>query len=113
MAEIVAAGLTPEIAKASGIEFNTSLFPFRANGRALTLEHEASFIRVVVRADNNLLVGIQAVGAAIAELSAPFSLALEIGARLEDVAPTIHAHSTLSEGLQEVAFKALGRAVHI
>ena len=111
--EIVVAGLTPEIAKASGIEFKTSLFPFRANGRALTLEDEAGFIRVVVRADNNLLVGIQAVGAAIAELSATFSLALEMGARLEDVAATIHAHPTLSEGLQDVAFKALGRAVYI
>ena len=111
--EIVAAGLTPETATAAGIEFKTGLFPFRANGRALTLEDETGFIRVVARADNNLLLGIQAVGAGIAELSATFSLALEMGARLEDIAATIHAHPTLSEGLQEAAFKALGRAVHI
>jgi dihydrolipoamide dehydrogenase len=111
--EVVAAGLTPETATAAGIVFKTGLFPFRANGRALTLEDETGFIRVVARADNNLLLGIQAVGAGIAELSATFSLALEMGARLEDIAATIHAHPTLSEGLQEAASKALGRAVHI
>jgi dihydrolipoamide dehydrogenase len=111
--EIVIAGLTPEIAATSGIEFKTGLFPFRANGRALTLEDEAGFIRVVARADNHLLLGIQAVGADIAELSATFGLALEMGARLEDIAATIHAHPTLSESLQEAAGKALGHAIHI
>ena len=111
--QIVAAGLTPEMARTSGIEYRTGLFPFRANGRALTLGSEAGFIRVVARADNHLLLGVQAVGADIAELSSTFSLALEMGARLEDIAATIHAHPTLSESLQEAAFKTMGHAIHI
>jgi hypothetical protein len=111
--EIVAAGLTPEEAKASGIETKIDHFPFRANGRALTLENEAGFIRVVARADNHLLLGLQAVGADIAELSATFGMALEMGARLEDIAATIHAHPTLGESLREAVCKALGHAIHI
>ena len=111
--EIVTAGLSPDEAKAAGIEFKTGLFPFQANGRAMTLEKEAGFIRVVARADNHLLLGIQGVGAGIAELSAGFSLALEMGARLEDVAATIHAHPTQSESLLEAALKALGHPMHI
>lgn len=111
--EIVTAGLTPGMAATSGIEFKTGVFPLRANGRALTLENEAGFIRVVARADNHLLLGIQAVGADIAELSATCAMALEMGARLEDVAATIHAHPTLSESLQEATLKALGHAIHI
>jgi dihydrolipoamide dehydrogenase len=111
--EIVTAGLSPDEAKAAGIEFKTGLFPFRANGRAMTLEKEAGFIRVVARADNHLLLGIQGVGARLAELSAGFSLALEMGARLEDVAATIHAHPTQSESLLEAALKALGHPMHI
>jgi dihydrolipoamide dehydrogenase len=111
--EIVTAGLTPGMAATSGIEFKTGVFPLRANGRALTLENEAGFIRVVARADNHLLLGIQAVGADIAELSATCAVALEMGARLEDVAATIHAHPTLSESLQEATLKALGHAIHI
>jgi dihydrolipoamide dehydrogenase len=111
--EIVSAGLSPEEANAAGIEIKTGLFPFRANGRAMTLEKEAGFIRVVARADNHLLLGIQGVGAGISELSASFSLALEMGARLEDVAATIHAHPTQSESLLEAALKALGHPMHI
>jgi dihydrolipoamide dehydrogenase len=111
--EIVTAGQSPDEAKAAGIEFKTGLFPFQASGRAMTLEKEAGFIRVVARADNHLLLGIQGVGAGIAELSAGFSLALEMGARLEDVAATIHAHPTLSESLLEATLKALGHPMHI
>jgi dihydrolipoamide dehydrogenase len=36
-----------------------------------------------------------------------------MGATLEDVAGTIHAHPTLGEALQEAALKALGGALHI
>ena len=79
----------------------------------MTLENEAGFMRVVARADNHLLLGIQGVGAGIAELSAGFGLALEMGARLEDIAPTIHAHPTQSEGLLEAAHKALGYPIHL
>jgi dihydrolipoamide dehydrogenase len=111
--EIVTAGLSPEEAAAAGIKFKTGQFPFHANGRAMTLEKEAGFIRVVARADNHLLLGIQGVGGGIAELSAAFSLALEMGARLEDIAATIHAHPTQSESLLESAYMALGVPVHI
>ncbi|NVJ69079.1 MAG: dihydrolipoyl dehydrogenase, partial [Alphaproteobacteria bacterium] len=83
------------------------------NGRAMTMEAENGFVRVVARADNHLVLGIQAVGKGVSELSAAFSLALEMGARLEDIAGTIHAHPTQSEGFQEAALKALGHALHI
>jgi dihydrolipoamide dehydrogenase len=111
--EIVTTGLSPEDAKAADIEVRTGVFPFRANGRAMTLENEAGFIRVVARADNHLLLGIQGVGAGISELSAAFSLALEMGARLEDIAGTIHAHPTQGEGVLEAALNALGHPIHI
>jgi dihydrolipoamide dehydrogenase len=111
--EIVTAGLTPEAARAANIEIVTDAFPFRANGRAMTLASDTGFVRMVARADNHLLLGIQGVGAGIPELSAAFSLAVEMGARLEDVAGTVFAHPTLSEGLFEAALKTLGRAIHI
>jgi dihydrolipoamide dehydrogenase len=111
--EIVTAGMSPDAAQAAGIDFVTSQFPFQANGRAMTLEQEAGFIRVVARTDNHLVLGVQGVGAGIAELSASFSLAIEMGARLEDIAGTIHAHPTQSESIAEAAFKALGHPLHM
>jgi dihydrolipoamide dehydrogenase len=111
--EIVTVGQSPEEARAGGVEVTIGHFPFQANGRAMTLGNEAGFVRVVARADNHLLLGIQGVGAGIAELSSAFSLALEMGARLEDIAGTIHAHPTQSEAFLEAALGALGHAIHI
>jgi dihydrolipoamide dehydrogenase len=111
--EIVTVGLSPDEALRSGFNVKLEVIPFRANGRALTLDRADGFIRLVVRTDNHLLLGIQGVGHGIAELSAAFSLALEMGARVEDVAMTIHAHPTQSEGFHEAALKSLGRAIHV
>ncbi len=111
--EIVTAGLSPEEAKATGRELRVGQFPFTANGRAMTLGAEDGFVRVLARADNHLVLGIQAVGPGVSELSAAFALALEMGARLEDITGTIHAHPTVSEALHEAALKALGQALHI
>ncbi|MFD2053843.1 dihydrolipoyl dehydrogenase [Mesorhizobium calcicola] len=111
--ELVTAGLSPEEAKAHGGEIKVGMFPFAANGRAMTKLGEDGFVRVVARADNHLMLGIQAVGQGVSELAAAFGLALEMGARLEDIAGTIHAHPTQGEGFQEAALKALGHALHI
>ena len=111
--EIVTCGLSPDEAKARGIETVTGLFPFTANARAMTMEADGGFVRAVARKTDHALIGLQAVGLGVSELSAAFSLALEMGARLEDVAATIHAHPTQSEGLQEACLKALGHALHI
>jgi dihydrolipoamide dehydrogenase len=56
------------------------------------------------------VLGIQAVGQGVSELSTAFGLAIEMGATLEDIAGTIHAHPTLGEGFQEAALKALGQS---
>ncbi|MBZ9868879.1 dihydrolipoyl dehydrogenase [Mesorhizobium sp. CA15] len=111
--ELVTAGLSPEEAKALAGEIKIGQFPFAANGRAMTKQGEDGFVRVVARADNHLVLGIQAVGQGVSELSAAFGLALEMGARLEDIAGTIHAHPTQGEGFQEAALKALGHALHV
>ncbi|MGB3418386.1 MAG: dihydrolipoyl dehydrogenase [Mesorhizobium sp.] len=111
--EIVTAGLSPEEARKQGREVKIGQFPFSANGRAMTRQGEEGFVRVVARADNHLVLGIQAVGQGVSELSAAFSLAIEMGARLEDIAGTVHAHPTQSEAFAEAALKALGQALHI
>jgi len=111
--EIVTAGLSPDEARAQGYDIRVGQFPFNANGRAMTMLSEDGFVRIVARADSNLVLGIQAVGAGVSELSSAFALAIEMGARLEDIAATIHAHPTRSEGFQEAALKALGHALHI
>nr|WP_315483492.1 dihydrolipoyl dehydrogenase [uncultured Undibacterium sp.] len=111
--ELVVVGKSPQEAQAAGIEHITAMFPFAANGRSMTLESTDGFVRVVARKDNHLILGWQAVGKGVSELSAAFGLSLEMGSTLEDVAGTIHSHPTLGEAVQEAALRALGHALHI
>ncbi len=110
--EIVSIGLAPGEGEAETI---TGLFPFQANGRALSMDagDDGGFVRVVARKSDHRIVGVQAVGAHVSELSAAFALALSMGAALEDIAGTIHVHPTLSEGFHEAALRTLGHAIHI
>ena len=113
--EIISVGLTPDEAKERGEEVIVGKFPLAANGRALSLEAEktAGFIRVTARESDHVILGVQAVGTHIAELHSEFVLALEMGALLEDVAATVHAHPTMSEAFHESVLKTLGHAIHI
>jgi dihydrolipoamide dehydrogenase len=111
--EVVVVGLSPQEAAKQGLDCISASFPFGANGRAMTIEATDGFVRVVARKDNHLIVGWQAVGSAVSELSTAFVQSIEMGAQLEDVGGTIHAHPTLGEAVQEAALRALGHALHI
>ncbi|MBX9649162.1 MAG: FAD-dependent oxidoreductase [Xanthobacteraceae bacterium] len=111
--EIVTVGLSPDEARGTVADVRVSTFPFTANGRAMTVEEESGFVQIVADGANNEIIGVQAVGRGISELSAAFSIAIEMGARLEDIGSIIHAHPTLSETFQEAALRGLGHAIHI
>ena len=112
--EIICVGLTPDEAKDAGEEIIIGKFPLAANGRALTMEAEKTggFVRVVAREEDHVILGVQATGSHVSELSGEFTLALEMGAVLEDIAGTIHAHPTMSESFHEGVLKTLGHAIH-
>lgn len=103
--EIACAGLLPSEVPA-GVASRVTEFPFRANGRALTLDDPEGFVRLVSREDDHVVLGIQATGPGVSELVSGFALVLEAGLRVEDIAGTIHAHPTLGEALQEAALAA-------
>lgn len=111
--EVVVVGLLPGEAADQGDHPVTGLFPFAANGRSMTLGSTEGFVRVVARRRDHLILGWQAVGRGVSELSAAFGQSIEMGATLEDIAGTIHAHPTLGEAVQEAAMRALGHALHL
>ena len=113
--EIVSCGLSPAEAEAQGIEAISAVFPFAANGRALSMEagEGGGFTRVVARKADHRVIGLQAVGRHVSELAGEFAVSVEMGAVLEDLAGTIHVHPTLSETVHEAALRALGHPIHI
>ncbi|WP_248895891.1 dihydrolipoyl dehydrogenase [Haloplanus halobius] len=109
--EIATVGLTEAEAAADGYDPVVGEMPFNASGRALTAGESAGFVRVVASADGFLL-GAQIVGPEASELIAEPTLAIEMGATLEDVAATVHTHPTLAEAVMEAAENARGQAIH-
>ena len=112
--EIVSVGLTPDEARNRGEQVIMGKFPLAASGRALSTEADKTggFIRVTARESDHVILGVQAVGTHVAELHGEFVLALEMGALLEDIAGTVHAHPTMTEAFHESVLKALGHAIH-
>ncbi|WP_370235571.1 dihydrolipoyl dehydrogenase [Brevundimonas sp.] len=112
--EIVSAGLGPQDVEERD-DVITAMFPFMAIGRALALEagDDGGFVRVIASKTDHRILGIQAVGQHVSELSNSFAQMLEMGALLEDVAGVIHVHPTMGEAFHEASLRALGHAIHI
>ncbi len=111
--EIAWTGLTEREAEEQGITVNIGRFPLSALGRARTLGRTDGLVKVIAEPDSGLILGVGIVGPMASELIAEATLAVEMGATLEDLMVTIHPHPTLSEALMEAAEVAAGEAVHI
>jgi dihydrolipoamide dehydrogenase len=111
--EIATAGLTEAEAKAKGIDVMVGTFPMAANGRALSMNEPDGMVKMIGDKKTGRLLGVHIVGAEASNLIAEAALALEMGAHVEDLALTVHAHPTLPETLMEAAEATLGHAIHI
>jgi len=110
--ELASAGMTEEEARSAGHDVVTGAFGFAANGRALSLGEAEGLVKWVADRKTGVLLGGQVAGPEASSLIGEIALALEMGATLEDVALTIHAHPTLGETIMEAAETALGRPIH-
>ena len=112
--EIASAGMTEAECKAKGHnDLLISKFPFAANGRAVSMMETDGFVKMIADKKTHVLLGVHIVGPEASNLISEAALAIEMGARIEDVALTIHPHPTLGETMMEAAEATLGHAIHI
>jgi dihydrolipoamide dehydrogenase len=110
--EIASAGLTESRAVEAGYNVKRSRFQFAALGRALSTAEPEGFVKVVSRAEDGLVLGVQIVGPEASNLISEVALAIEMGATVEDIALTIHPHPTLPEAIMEASETAAGKPIH-
>jgi dihydrolipoamide dehydrogenase len=110
--EISSVGLSEKEAKAIGHEVVIGKFNYAANGRALSLNANEGFVKVIGEKETGTLLGAQIVGPGASDLITELGLAIENQLKLEDIAKTIHAHPTLGEMVAEAVENALGHGVH-
>jgi dihydrolipoamide dehydrogenase len=111
--EIAWTGITEREAKEKNIEIKVGRFPLSALGRAKSLGRTEGFVKVISEPETNLVLGVAIVGTHASELIAEGTLAIEMGATLEDLMSTIHPHPTMSESIMEAAEVAAGSPVHL
>lgn len=105
-------GMSQAEAKSQGIDAVAHEFPFRQLGKAQAMGEIAGQSLLVSEDKTGRLLGAQIIGPHAADLIHECALALKMGATIDDLAHTIHAHPTLAEGVAEAAHLALGACLH-
>lgn len=111
--EIASVGLREHQAAEKGIKVRTGHFQFRALGKAHAMGEIEGFIKIVSEEASDRILGAHIIGPHASDLIHEASLAIKTGLKTKDIAETIHAHPTLSEGIMETAEDVHGEAIHV
>jgi dihydrolipoamide dehydrogenase len=101
--EVASVGLTEEQVKKREIPYCVGTYPFMGAGRARCMGETEGLVKMISHAKSDRLLGVHIIGARAAEMIAECVLAIEMNARSEDLARTVHGHPTFAEALQEAA----------
>lgn len=101
--EVASVGKTEKELKEKNSSYKVGKFPFKANGRALSMEEQEGFVKILVDSKSGEILGAHILGASASEMIHEFCLGMEFSATAEDLALTMHAHPTLSETIKEAA----------
>ena len=111
--EVASVGLTERQARERGYEVVTAQFPFQPNGKALAMNDNIGFVKLVGEAQYGEVLGVHLIGGHVTELIAGPTGMLGLEATAEDLARTVHPHPTLSEVVMEAAHALAGQAIHL
>ena len=106
--ELAWVGLTEQAARESGTEYRCAVFPWQANGRALSAGQNNGLSKLIYHPATKKLLGGAVCGANADQLIAEIALALEMNTDLYDIAGSIHPHPTYAETISQTAELALG-----
>lgn len=102
--EIATVGVGEDQAIKLGIEYEVSKASFKSNGKALTQDQTAGFIKLIKDKKTNKIIGGSIIGADASSLISALTLAVEQGVTAEELMETIFAHPTTGEVIHEAAF---------
>ena len=110
--EVASVGLTEEEARARGVAFDIGTFPLAGNGKAMIEEGAEGLVKLVAAREGGRLLGAHMVGPRVTDIVGELALAIRLGATVDDIAATIHAHPTIDEAVCEAALSLRGGAIH-
>lgn len=110
--EVASVGKTEEALKQEGRAYKVGKFPFMGNARAKAVFQGEGFVKMIVDAATDRILGCHIIGPGAGDLIHEICVAMEFGASAQDVALTCHAHPTYSEAVREAALACGDGAIH-
>lgn len=111
--EVASAGLSEAKAKEAGYQVGTAVFPFSANGKAISYGDDTGFVKLVFDQKYGQLLGAHLTGIHVTEMIWGIVGYLGMEMTIEEMAEVVHPHPTASEAIMEAAHMATGYPIHI
>jgi len=111
--QVASFGFKEQELKKENRTYKSSIFPFRAIGKAVATGHPEGFVKIITDPATGEILGASVLGSGATDLIHELLLASQNELTVEEVADMIHAHPTLAEGIKEGALSALDRAIHL
>lgn len=110
--EIGTVGLTEAEAKAEGIEYQISTFPFAASGKVMAMGEREGKVKLIVEKESEKIIGAALIGIEASDLIAELTLAVNLSLTAKDLRKTIYAHPTTAEVIHEAALGLGAGEIH-
>lgn len=110
--EVASVGITERAAKEQGLNYKVGKFFFLASGKATAAGETDGFIKLVIDAQADQVLGAHMVGANVTEMISGIVTGRNMGLKAKDLINSVHPHPTMSEAIMEAAASAHGEAIH-
>ncbi len=110
--EIAIIGKTEKQLKSDNINYKVGKFNFAANSRAKAVGDTVGFVKVLVDAKTDEILGAAIINNVAGEMIHEIGVAMEFRASSEDIARVSHGHPTMSEAVKEAMLAAYDKPIH-
>lgn len=111
--EVASVGLTEQAAREQGLDVETATYPFLANGKALAMDDNKGFVKIICASGSRRLLGVHMIGAHVTELIAGPTGMITLESTAEQFAHSVYPHPTVGEAVMEAAHMLVGKAIHM
>lgn len=105
-------GITERDAKEKKIPYKASKMNFTGIGKALAMAQTKGFVKVITDERFDEIIGVHIVGMNASDIIAQGAIAMTNEITASEIANTIFAHPTLSEGFMEACEGIMGKMIH-
>ena len=99
--EIASVGLSEDKAKEQGYEIKVGKFSFMASGKATAAGNRDGFVKIVLDAKTDLILGCSMIGDNVTEMIEEIVVARQMNLTGRQILSTVHPHPTMSEAVME------------